>query len=193
MTELENIEYTKGFVDKLAEGINPIDGTPIAEGDLLNNVRISRCMYYVSDILRRVIENGGIEGKKPAKRGRAPFALSDSARRGLIPADEPLRISQVTSLINEKVDPEAMKNLRSGVITRWLLGIGALEEVQLPSGKETKLPTPQGRSLTDLGVTPDVEIEYDDETYAKLYYSQLEDADDTQLQAALRILTDKIS
>ena len=193
MTELEKIEYTKGFVDKLAEGINPIDGTPIAEGDLLNNVRISRCMYYVSDILRRVIENGGIEGKKPAKRGRAPFALSDSARRGLIPADEPLRISQVTSLINEKVDPEAMKNLRSGVITRWLLGIGALEQVQLPSGKETKLPTPQGRSLTDLGVTPDVEIEYDDETYAKLYYSQLEDADDTQLQAALRILTDKIS
>lgn len=71
MTELEKIEYTKGFVDKLAEGISPIDGTPIAEGDLLNNVRISRCMYYVSDILRRVIENGGIEGKKPAKRGRA--------------------------------------------------------------------------------------------------------------------------
>ena len=52
MTELEKIEYTKGFVDKLAEGINPIDGTPIAEDDLLNNVRISRCMYYVSDILR---------------------------------------------------------------------------------------------------------------------------------------------
>ena len=40
-----------------------------------------------------------------------------------------------------------MKNLRSGVITRWLLGIGALEEVQLPSGKEAKLPTPQGRGL----------------------------------------------
>lgn len=147
MTELEKIEYTKGFVDKLAEGINPIDGTPIAEGDLLNNVRISRCMYYVSDILRRVIENGGTDSKKPARRGRAPFALDSSARRELTPADEPLRISQVTSLINERVDPEKMKNLRSGVITRWLLGIGALEEVQLPSGKEAKIPTPQGRSL----------------------------------------------
>ena len=147
MTELEKIEYTKNFVDKLAEGINPIDGTPIAEGDLLNNVRISRCMYYVSDILRRVIENGGTDGKKPARRGRAPFALDDSARRELTPADEPLRISQVTSLINERVDPETMKNLRSGVITRWLLGIGALEQVQLPSGKEAKIPTPQGRSL----------------------------------------------
>lgn len=114
MTELEKIEYTKGFVDKLAEGINPIDGTLIAEGDLLNNVRISRCMYYVSDILRRVIENGGTESKKPAKRGRAPFALDSSARRELTQADEPLRISQVTSLINERVDPETMKSLRSG-------------------------------------------------------------------------------
>ena len=40
-----------------------------------------------------------------------------------------------------------MKSLRSGVITRWLLGIGALEQVQLPSGKTTRLPTPQGRGL----------------------------------------------
>lgn len=69
MTELEKIEYTKGFVDKLAEGINPIDGTPIAEGDLLNNVRISRCMYYVSDILRRVIENGGPRAKSRQSEG----------------------------------------------------------------------------------------------------------------------------
>ena len=56
-----------------------------------------------------------------------------------------------------------------------------------------KYYTPQGRSLTDIGVTPDEEIEYDDETYAKLYYGQLSDAEDTQLQAAIGILTDEIS
>ena len=56
-----------------------------------------------------------------------------------------------------------------------------------------KYYTPQGRSLTDIGVTPDEEIEYDDETYAKLYYGQLPDEEDTQLQAAIGILTDEIS
>ena len=56
-----------------------------------------------------------------------------------------------------------------------------------------KYYTPQGRSLTDIGVTPDEEIEYDDETYAKLYYGQLSDVEDTQLQAAIGILTDEIS
>ena len=38
-----------------------------------------------------------------------------------------------------------------------------------------KYYTPQGKSLTDIGVTPDVEIEYDDDTYAKLYYGHLSD------------------
>ena len=56
-----------------------------------------------------------------------------------------------------------------------------------------KYYTPQGRSLTDIGVTPDEEIEYDDETYAKLYYGQLPDEEDTQLQAAIGILADEIS
>ena len=56
-----------------------------------------------------------------------------------------------------------------------------------------KYYTPQGRSLTDIGVTPDEQIEYDDETYAKLYYGQLPDEEDTQLQAAIGILTDEIS
>lgn len=56
-----------------------------------------------------------------------------------------------------------------------------------------KYYTPQGKSLTDIGVTPDVEIEYDDDTYAKLYYGQLSDEEDTQLQEAIGILTSEIS
>jgi hypothetical protein len=70
MTELEKIEYAKSFIDKLAEGINPIDNTPIPDGDIANNLRLSRCFFYVSDILRRVIENGGVESAKSSKKVR---------------------------------------------------------------------------------------------------------------------------
>ena len=56
-----------------------------------------------------------------------------------------------------------------------------------------KYYTPQGRSLTDIGVAPDVELEYDEETYAKLYYGQLSDEEDTQLQEAIGILRAEIS
>ena len=56
-----------------------------------------------------------------------------------------------------------------------------------------KYYTPQGRSLTDTGITPDVEIALSDEDGAKLYYGQLDKADDAQLQAAIREITQKIS
>ena len=56
-----------------------------------------------------------------------------------------------------------------------------------------KYYTPQGRSLTDTGITPDVEIALSDEDDAKLYYGQLEKADDAQLQAAIREITQNLS
>ena len=37
MTELEKIEYAKTFIDKLANGINPLDDTSIPENDIANN------------------------------------------------------------------------------------------------------------------------------------------------------------
>ena len=53
--------------------------------------------------------------------------------------------------------------------------------------------TPAGKSLTDVGITPDVELELSDEEYARLYYSQLSQEDDVQLQAALAVLREKIA
>ena len=64
MTELEKIAYAKSFIDKLANGINPLDDTPIPDDDIANNVRLSRCFFYVSDILRQVYENGGVTKPK---------------------------------------------------------------------------------------------------------------------------------
>ena len=40
MTELEKIERAKIYIDKLADGINPIDDLPAPDDDLINNVRL---------------------------------------------------------------------------------------------------------------------------------------------------------
>ena len=53
--------------------------------------------------------------------------------------------------------------------------------------------TPQGKSLTDVGITPDVLVDLSDEDYAALYYGQLAPEDDAQLQAALELLREKIA
>lgn len=48
--------------------------------------------------------------------------------------------------------------------------------------------TPNGVSLANVGITPDLMVEMEDEDFAALYYDQLEPADDNQLQAALDLL-----
>lgn len=48
--------------------------------------------------------------------------------------------------------------------------------------------TPAGISLAGVGVTPDVPVEVDDETYINIYYGYLEPEEDPQIQAALDLL-----
>ena len=148
MTELEKIEYTKTFIDKLANGINPLDDTPIPEGDIANNVRLSRCFFYVSDILRQVIENGGVTPPPRAPRAeKQAFALTEEARAALRVTDTPLTVSEIANYLNDAVDENAMRRITAASINSWLVDRGFLEVVERPDGKTRKLPTPEGRNL----------------------------------------------
>ena len=68
MTELEKIERAKMYMDKLSRGIDPITDREVPEDSSLNTVRLTRCFFYVSDILGKVIANGGVIGGKPKLR-----------------------------------------------------------------------------------------------------------------------------
>ena len=45
MTELEKIAYAQTFIEKLANGINPLVDPPMSENEIANNVRLSRCFF----------------------------------------------------------------------------------------------------------------------------------------------------
>ena len=60
MTELETMERARQYMEQLANGINPLDGSMIPDGEVVNQVRLSRCFFYVESVLRQVIENGGV-------------------------------------------------------------------------------------------------------------------------------------
>lgn len=143
MTEIEKIEYTKSFIDKLANGINPIDDSQIKEEDIVNNVRISRCLFFVSDVLRQVVENGGIK-KKSAK---IPFALALEERANFEYSDIPIPVSEITKRFNALVTNEDMKKLSHKNITEWLISIEMLYEMTKPDGKTTKRPTEHGMAI----------------------------------------------
>ena len=147
MTELEIMQHAKDYLDKLAKGIDPLTGQEVPEDDIINNVRISRCLFYVSDVLRQVIENGGIQIARVRPGDKAPFALpfEERARYQLI--DWPVGVSIITQRLNELVDLDSMQKLKTTSITKFLLQSGLLFEEVGPGGSKNKRPTEAGRQL----------------------------------------------
>ena len=147
MTELEKIEYAKSFIDKLANGINPLDDSPIPDGDIANNVRLSRCFFYVSDILRRVIENGGTETVRAPRTKKKLFSMSEEERARIVFSEKPVTVSEITKQLNSIVDLETTKKISAVAVNQWLMSVGLIEAATHPGGRSYKCPTAAGQEL----------------------------------------------
>lgn len=146
MTELEKMERARMYLDKLANGIDPITDEELPNDTVLNNVRLARCFFYASDVLRRVIENGGEikAGKKPK---RADFSLTPEQRDAIHISKTPISISELVEKLNAVIDTTSMKKVSTTAITNWLLEMGFLQKVTNDTGKTNRLPTEQGESI----------------------------------------------
>lgn len=146
MTEIEKIAYAKSYIDKLANGINPLTGEVASDTDVINNIRISRCLFYVSDLLRQMVENGGVSQKK-SKLSKKPFYLEHEERKRFRLSKEPIPVSEITRRINELIPSEDMIKLNYKHILNWLFEIGALHFVSDNDGKMIRQPTSTGAHL----------------------------------------------
>ncbi len=147
MTELETIERAKMYMEKLANGINPIDDMPVPDDDIINNVRLSRCFFFVSDVLRRVVENGGISVSKEKKPAKIPFALPYEKRADFQFSEEPIPVSEISRRITALCGDENMKSLSYNAIRDWLESVEMLEFIPGIGGDSKFVPTAAGQQL----------------------------------------------
>lgn len=147
MTELETIARAKMYLEKLANGINPLDDCPVPDDDVIQNVRLSRCFFYVSDLLRQVIENGGIQAPAPAGSRKQPFALTQEQRSRYPFSPEPVTVTVLAQRINDLTEGCAVTRLKTTAITSWLQSLNMLEEIELPGGHHHRQATQRGCSI----------------------------------------------
>lgn len=143
MTDLEKIAYAKSFMDRLAAGINPLDGTTIPQSDVAGQVRIARCFAYVSEVLGQVLENGGI--------GRVdktvPFAVTSEEAARFPYSEEPISGSEIGRRLAEIIGNPMMKAFSVQTLNQWLMQEGLLAEIENGDGKKQKMPTQMGRLM----------------------------------------------
>lgn len=163
--ELNKLESAKEFLGKLANGINPINDEFIPNDDTVNDVRISRCLFYVTDVLNQLIEaNGNIQNKKTRKK---QLSVSDINYNMYEYSEKPILVSQVASNINALVN-DTTKKLKTTSITNWLVEIGMLKIFE-KNGKHYKLPTESG---VNIGIVTENKISQKGFPYTVILYSK---------------------
>ena len=147
MTELEKIAYAKSFIDKLANGINPLDDMPIPAGDIANNVRLSRCFFYVSSILQKEMERESKKEEKEKKSRLIDFSITYEQLQNFEYSSKPISATVLAKKINQLVECENMRKLSYRQINGWLLNIRMLEYKDIGNGKMKRQPTQQGKEI----------------------------------------------
>ena len=99
----------------------------------------------MSDILRQVIENGGVTPQKKIKK--EPFSLTVEQREAFDFSAVPIPISEISKRINMLSTNENMSTLSYVAIRDWLMSLGMLEQALDGNGKNVVRPTPQGESI----------------------------------------------
>ena len=151
MTELEKIEYAKSFIDRLANGINPLDNSAIPDGDIVNNVRLSRCFFYVSSILQMEIDRERKKQSQKAKPKRLPFSIMQEQLEKFEYSTYPISVSamarKINWLVKGDIDEKKMEKFSYRKINYWLHAIGMIEWREWENGKERRFPTAEGEEI----------------------------------------------
>lgn len=171
MDERSTTERAKAYIDALARGIDPLTGHTLPEGDIVNNVRISRCLFYVSGILARVLERGfpqageaapaesaplagdaplaeetPLAGDAPRRRAKkAAFFLTDSQRSTLAACEDSLFARDIAAQLSRFADENKTRGFAAAWISAWLTAEGFMEQ------------TEQGKRATELGAELGIE------------------------------------
>ena len=143
MADMEKLRKVKQCIDSLAEGLNPFTGQPLPEGDIVNDVRVSRSLFLASAFLQEQMK--GRTAKKTGKKQM--FRLSLEERERVTFSAKPIPASELARRMNEAVGAQDCKKISYRQITDWLVEVGMLKLVENAAGSQRRRPTDSGEKL----------------------------------------------
>lgn len=142
MEEKDKILLAQKWVHQLANGINPLNGSALKEDDIVNNVHISRCLFYVADLI----------GKCSERRNRSNSVRTEPFVSSAMQTDkynyvDAISISAFAREIATLI-PENMQIVNYKQMVKWLLQEGLLKDSDPDSeGRISKIATEKGNEI----------------------------------------------
>lgn len=143
------LKRAKEYIDNMARGIDPITGELLEDDNVINNVKVSRCLFYVSNVLNDVIE----ENFKPYRKAKVkkkdlpPFYMTLEEISSFQTDSSATYISKFAESINTHIADESRRKLTYRMIANWLVTNGYLIERVNSNGKMKRYPTAFGNEV----------------------------------------------
>ena len=135
-TELDTMKHAKEYIDKLANGIDPFTDKPVPDDDIINNVKLSRCFFYISGVLAKVIENGGeVKFAYSETITENKCIITDDVRSELIAIDDNVTPKMVNDMINVTLIKHNCGQIKSGTVAKWLTELNLIQRYDDIDGK----------------------------------------------------------
>lgn len=139
MADMDKLCKAKQCIDSLVEGLNPFTGQPLPAEDIVNDVRVSRSLFFVSLLLQEQLQ--GTTGEKQ------PFRLSSAERKRIVFSPQPIPVSELARRMNDVIDTQNCKKMGYRQITDWLIEVGMLRIMKNSVGSQCRRPTTSGEKL----------------------------------------------
>lgn len=124
--EIKLLKRSRLYIDAMSQGINPLTGEYI-EDTILREERIRSCLEYVSYILERLIDRGGLK-KTSNKNKLEPFILKREDIDKINFIDEYIGINSLAAKINEVIDKNISKKISGNKLANMLYELGYLSK-----------------------------------------------------------------
>jgi hypothetical protein len=129
--EFEKMEKAKTVLLKIAKGIDPLTGEAIAETNFLNDPRLIRCFYFITEVLDDVIQ--GVYRKT---RSHLPdFIITPEQKQRVTFPEGKIGVNEFSRQINQSIDINTSKKLTGVELNKKLKKMGILAEKNLENGK----------------------------------------------------------
>lgn len=164
--DMSKLEVAIRYMQRIADGCNPVSNEPVEEDTVLNDPNVIRCMFFVKDVLEEVRRSNGVTGSRRMKPRKEPFPFEILKH---FRYQEDKTISHLLDQIHAPAEGLDIKKISPQTITGWLKAAGYLtveycQEVR----KESAMPTEKGRAL---GIYTEVRT-YGANSYVTVIYNR---------------------
>ena len=172
MTDLKKVKYAQAYMTDLANGVDPVSKQTLPNDTCLNNVPLTRCFFFVADVLKQVLENEG-QAQPSVHQAQPPdnnaFMVSKELKSCLVVKESLVTITEFIRPLVEYLDKRYIQKIPATAFTEWLVEQGYLVEMTSARNTHPKMPTFTGKNL---GITTEQRRSMKDQRlYTAVLYS----------------------